>query len=231
MLFCLVQDLEEEPKRSSSRSSIQKSDVKDKKDKGSSEWPVPGKVSLDVPVSALALEETSHSGSAAPSPRADSESEADTPWPRDCDFMECQLTFESQFQQRLTENAKQLAELYRPARSVRVTEYTNRREPLLVCPPGEDAPQTAAVKAISAFYARPWMSISMGGGSLSCSGRLPPLLASEQAAKIEPARDVLKLPKIPFQAEGTARHFFLQKVSLQLPSHFSAEPILVTIAV
>jgi hypothetical protein len=31
--------------------------------------------------------------------------------------------------------------------------------------------------------------------------------------------------------QGTARHFFVQKVSLQVPSHLSSEPLLLTVAV
>jgi hypothetical protein len=200
-------------------------------------WPAPGKVSFDASVPGAAAPVTDEgSNSSAPSPRGvDSESEADSSssWPRETEFAVFESQFEKTFSEKLAENVKVLADLYRPVQSVRVTEFRNRREQQLVLPAAADevaGSQTAAVRSIAAFYARPWLCIDLPGGSLSCSGRLPAMLAQEQPGKIEPLRDVLKKPKIPFQAEGTSRHFFLQKISLQLPSTFSAEPILVTIA-
>ncbi len=153
--------------------------------------------------------------------------------PKEEDFVAAMVRFENDFGERLRE-AGELGELYRPSRALRVQELVNSRE--LHQPSagvGGERPNAllASVQSTSSFYSSPWVVLSLqGAGSLCYPPTFPRLLRMDQMPLIEPGRDVFRVPKIPFQAEGPARHFLLHDLTLNLPQS-AGEPVLVTVAI
>ena len=153
------------------------------------------------------------------------------------DYLEFSATYEQNFAERLLAASQAddgLSVLYKSSRSIIVEEFENKTNAVVLSKAEE--PQRSAVlvdtvRAAVDFYTRPWKSVALDSSMLSYPANIPALLQTEKLGVFEPIRNVFHLPRIPFQAEGVARHFLVQNLCLRSPAAYAEEPVVVSVSV